>query len=603
MESFNNFVDAVSSLIWDTSLSTFGINIPFLSDFSFIVMLLLGTGFYLTLRLRFMPIWRIPAGFALLWKGRKTDGKDGEVSPFAALATALSSTVGTGNLAGVATAIAIGGPGAVFWMWMTALVGMATKYSESLLAVRYREVDINGVYKGGPMYYIKNGLGPKWKWLAILFSVGALFSAAGAGNMAQGNSIAEVVDTSFGVPPIATGLILSIAAFAIIIGGIKSIGKVASKLVPFMGVGYVIIAMIILVMHADKIPGAFGQIFSYAFSPIAAVGGFTGSVIAQAISYGVARGLFSNEAGQGSAPIAHAAAQTKDPAEQATIAMLGTFIDTIVICTMTALIILSVPGGDYQYNPAARQMEFCNAHTSVQYEKDGKMETFNFSGDDITLAKMSKEDFGKLDGEKLVKNTQARESIVENLRKCETAYAAFEGEKADILTFDNAAYAGVTDFKTANAEYAWQSDRQSAGITAAAFDAGIPGGKYIIAITLLIFAFTTILGWSYYGERAAAFLFGERAVLPFRFAWCVIVFCGAVLPVKAVWAMGDIGNGLMATPNLIAVLALSGVVVAMSRGKDDPRTVEEYDESAHAKGLYISDEPRDKEPKTPPTVF
>ncbi len=196
MEAFNTFLEKLSSIIWDTGLSTFGINIPFVSDFSFLVMLLLGTGFYLTIRLRFMPILRIPAAFKMLWEGRKTDGEDGEVTPFAALATALSSTVGTGNLAGVATAIAIGGPGAIFWMWMTALVGMATKYSESLLAVRYREVDENGVYKGGPMYYIKNGLGPKWMWLAILFCIGAMASAAGAGNMAQGNSIAEVVQTN-----------------------------------------------------------------------------------------------------------------------------------------------------------------------------------------------------------------------------------------------------------------------------------------------------------------------------------------------------------------------------------------------------------------------
>ena len=498
MEGFNNFLDKFSSLIWDTGLSTFGINIPILSNFSFIVLLLLGTGAYLTVRLRFMPILKIPAAFKMLWDGRKSDSADGEVSPFAALATALSSTVGTGNLAGVATAIAIGGPGAIFWMWMTALVGMATKYSESLLAVRYREVDENGVYKGGPMYYIKNGLGPKWKWLAVLFCIGAIASSAGAGNMAQGNSIAEVVQTNVGMPKWGTGLILAVLTFGIIIGGIKSIGKVASKLVPVMGVGYVICAIIVLVMNYQGIPNAFGEIFSSAFSGSAAVGGFSGAVIAEAVRAGVSRGLFSNEAGQGSAPIAHAAAQTKDPARQATIAMLGTFIDTIVICTMTALIILTVSGS-----------------------------------------------FGSMDAN------------------------------------------GVAT----TVDYAWQSTTlESASITSEAFKAsGIPFGGLIITFTLIIFAFTTILGWSYYGERAIAYLFGEGLVKPFRIAWCFVVFAGATLPVKAVWTMGDIGNGLMATPNLIAVLLLSGVVVSIARGGKDTRKVEPHDDSAHAKGLHSHD--------------
>ena len=498
MEAFENFLGAVESIIWESSLANLfydnASEAPVILQFPFIVMLLLGTGFYLTVRLRFMPIWGIPKGFAMLWRGRKAETKEGEVTPFAALATALSSTVGTGNIAGVATAIAIGGPGAVFWMWMTALVGMATKYSESLLAVRYREVDPNGTYKGGPMYYIKNGLGPKWKWLAVLFCFGALASAAGAGNMAQGNSIAEVMRTSFGIPNVATGLIMAVLAFAIIIGGIKSIGRVASKLVPFMGVSYVLIAIAILAFNFDGVPEAFTSIFTNAFGGAQAVGGFAGAAIAQAISMGVNRGLFSNEAGQGSAPIAHAAAQTKDPAQQASIAMLGTFIDTIVICTMTALIILSV-GGEF---------------------------------------------------------------------------LADTGETV---------------------KYAWQAGTtlESASITAAAFEQGIPFGKYFIAISLLIFAFTTILGWSYYGERAIAYLAGERSVLPFRVIWCVIVFLGAVLPVKAVWTIGGIGNGLMATPNLIGVLLLSGVVVAIARNGKDKGKVKPYDESAHAKGLNSSE--------------
>lgn len=497
VESFNQILTKISDVLWGSLNSLFGLNIPALGDLPILAILLLGTGFYLTVLLRFMPIYRIPAAFGMLWKGRKTGaGEEGQITPFAALMTALSSTVGTGNLAGVATAITLGGPGAIFWMWMTALVGMATKYAESLLAVRYREVDEAGNFKGGPMYYIKNGLGPKWKWLAILFSLGALASAAFAGNMVQSNGIAEVVNENFGAPNVATGLIIAAMAFAVIIGGIKSIGAFASKLVPFMAFSYIAAAVVVLAMNASGIPAAFKLIFTDAFNGHAAVGGFSGAVIAQAIRFGIARGLFSNEAGQGSAPIAHAAAKTKDPVQQGTIAMLGTFIDTIVICTMTALVILTVSG--------------------------------NFTGVDAN---------------------------------------------------------GV---QTA-VDYAWQSNLEGARITSAAFGAGIPGGEWIITFALVVFAFTTILGWSYYGERAISFLIGEKAVFPFRVIWCIFTFGGAILSVKAVWTLGDIGNALMAAPNLVAVLMLSGIVASMTRGGEYHRKIQAHDDSAHAQGLHDVD--------------
>ena len=498
MEKFNEIVATLADdYFWGSLNSIFGFNIPLLGDMPILAILLLGTGLYLTIILRFMPIYRIPAAFGLLWKGRKAGaGEEGQITPFAALMTALSSTVGTGNLAGVATAITLGGPGAIFWMWMTALVGMATKYAESMLAVRYREVDENGNFKGGPMYYIKNGLGPKWKWLAILFSVGTLGGAIAAGNMVQSNGIAEVANESFNAPPIATGLVLAALAFVVIIGGIKSIGKFASKLVPFMAFSYVAAALVVLALNASGIPEAFGQIFSGAFSGTAATGGFSGALVALAIRAGIARGLFSNEAGQGSAPIAHAAAKTKDPVQQGTIAMLGTFIDTIVICTMTALVILTV------------------------------------SGD----------------------------------------FTAVDASGATIAV-----------------DHAWQSSLQGARITSAAFEAGIPGGGLIITFALMIFAFTTILGWSYYGERAISFLFGEKAVFPFRIVWCIFTFGGAMLTVKSVWKLGDIGNAVMAAPNLIAILLLSGVVVSITRGGEYHRKIQKHDESAHAKGLHNVD--------------
>jgi len=594
MEAFESFLSTIESIVWETSLGTFGIDIPFLSSFPFIVLLLLGTGFYLTVRLKFMPIWGIPRGFGMLWRGRKADNDDGEVTPFAALATALSSTVGTGNIAGVATAIAIGGPGAIFWMWMTALVGMATKYSESLLAVRYREVDSDGTYKGGPMYYIKNGLGPRWKWLAVLFCLGALASAAGAGNMAQGNSIAEVMESSFNVPTLITGLVLAVVAFVIIIGGIKSIGRVASKLVPFMAISYVIIGLIILALNFEGVPAAFSSIFTNIFGFEQVAGGFVGAAIVQVISMGVNRGLFSNEAGQGSAPIAHAAAQTKDPVQQATIAMLGTFIDTILICTMTALIILSVKG-DFTYNPAATQMRMCEKLELVDSRTDDAS-LINFSSDEFSAVNLSADDLAGLEGQALADANTNRSNARTSLQACEAAMAS------NSMTFRADAYQGIDDFLRVPTDYAWQSERESSSITAGAFEAGIPGGKYFIAIALLIFAFTTILGWSYYGERSIAYLAGEKSVLPFRVIWCVIVFLGAVLPVQAVWTIGGIGNGLMATPNLIAVLLLSGVVAALSARKDT-RKIDHYDESAHAKGYYANpdddDTPSDYSPVQP----
>jgi len=497
VEKFNEIVAMLADeYFWGSLNSIFGLNIPLLGDMPILAILLLGTGIYLTVILRFMPILRIPAAFVLLWKGRKVEkGEEGQITPFAALMTALSSTVGTGNLAGVATAITLGGPGAIFWMWMTALVGMATKYAESLLAVRYREVDEEGNFKGGPMYYIKNGLGPRWKWLAVLFSVGAMASAVTAGNMVQSNGIAEVANESFNAPPIATGLVLAALAFVVIIGGIRSIGKFASRLVPFMAFSYIAAAIVVLILNASGIPDAFKLIFSGAFSGNAAVGGFSGAVVALAIRAGIARGLFSNEAGQGSAPIAHAAAKTNDPVQQGTIAMLGTFIDTIVICTMTALVILTVKG--------------------------------NFT--------------------------------------------------ADVNGVQQAV------------DFAWQSNLEGARITSAAFEAGIPGGGMIITFALMVFAFTTILGWSYYGERAISFLFGEKAVFPFRIIWCGFTFAGAMLTVKSVWKLGDIGNAVMAAPNLIAILLLSGVILSMTRGGPYKRKIQPHDESAHAKSLRKAD--------------
>jgi AGCS family alanine or glycine:cation symporter len=442
-----------------------------------ITIALLGTGLYFMLMLGFRPIKRLfPAMGELFTGGRKGSG-EGEITPWNALSTALSGQVGTGNLAGVATAIALGGPGAIFWMWVTAIFGMAAAFAESSLAVRFREKHKDGRFHGGPMYYIKNGLGKGWGWLAILFCLGTLLSAVVTGGALQANSVTQSAveaATTLGIalPNWAVGAFLAALVFLVIIGGIKSIGKVAGNLVPLMAGAYILAALYVLVTHADHIPGAFAQIFGHAFGFREAVGGVAGYGVLAAIRAGVARGLFSNEAGQGSAPIAHAAAQTKNPVKQGEFAMLGVFIDTMIICTMTALVILVVEGA---------------------YPSAG----------------------------------------------------------------------GVVP-------YAWMStELEASAITTAAFSEGMLGGAWVILAAQGLFAFTTIIGWSYYAEQSVTYLVGDWAARPFRFLWVAVAFIGTlVVNVDGLWRFGDIANASMLLPNVVAILLLSGVVIAMTRRFD-----------------------------------
>ena len=306
------------------------------------LVLILGTGLFLMFGLRFMPILKLGYGSKMLWRGRESGSgtEQGDISAFNALMTSLSATIGTGNIAGVATAIFLGGPGALFWMWMTALVGMATKYAEAVLAVHYRETDANGNKSGGPMYYIKNGLGSRFTWLGTTFAIFGAMAGFGIGNTIQANSVADALNSKFDIPFEWTGIAIAVLVALVLLGGIKRIAHVAGKLVPFMAVSYVLAATVILLMHAEQVPAAFDLIFTYAFTPIAATGGFAGAAVWAAIRFGVARGIFSNEAGLGSAPIAHASAMTNNPVRQGTIAMMGTFIDTIIICSMTGLVII-----------------------------------------------------------------------------------------------------------------------------------------------------------------------------------------------------------------------------------------------------------------------
>ncbi|MGB5445128.1 MAG: sodium:alanine symporter family protein, partial [Psychromonas sp.] len=439
MEFITEFIGQVNGIVW---------GLPML-------ILILGVGIYLTIGLKFMPILNVGAAFKLMWSGREASGK-GEITPFQALMTAMSATVGTGNIAGVATAVFIGGPGALFWMWMTALLGMATKYAEAVLAVKYREKDKNGSYVGGPMYYIKNGMGQKWAWLGTLFAVFGAVACFGIGNAVQSNSIAQVLQSNFSYSPLVVGLIVMVLAGGVILGGLKRVGKFAGALVPLMALAYISSGVIILLMHTSEIIPAVVTIIEHAFSPASAQGGFAGATVWMAIRFGVARGVFSNEAGLGSAPIAHASAQTSDPVRQGLVAMLGTFIDTLIICSITGLVIV-------------------------------------ISG-------------------------------------------------------------------------AWTEGESGAALTSAAFNLALPGwGGYLVAISLAIFAFTTIVGWSVYGERCAEYLFGSKAVIPFRLIFILALPVGAVMDLNFVWLLGDTLNAMMAIPNLIALAVLSPVVFALSK--------------------------------------
>jgi len=433
------FFKALDSLVWGAPL----------------LVLLVGTGIYLSTRLRLLQVLKLPLAFKLIFA---EDKGEGDISSFAALATALAATVGTGNIVGVATAIKAGGPGALFWMWIAAFFGMATKYAEGLLAIKYRTKDANGEVSGGPMYYIINGMGKKWKPLAIFFALaGILVAFLGIGTFSQVNSITASLKNSFNWSPQIVSILIAIVVAVIIFGGIQSIAKVSEKLVPFMAAAYIIATLIVIFMHYNHIIPAIEQVFSGAFTGTAAVGGFAGAVVKGAIQNGIARGVFSNESGLGSAPIAAAATKTHEPAEQGLISMTGTFIDTLVICTLTGLSILVT----------------------------GKWTVKGLEGAPLT----------------------------------QSAFATVFGNI----------------------------------------------GVLVLTLCLVLFAFTTILGWSYYGERCFEFLFGVKHINIYRSIFIIMVALGGFLELDLIWTIADIVNGLMAIPNLIALLALSPIIIAETR--------------------------------------
>lgn len=439
MENLIPLLNAIDDFIWGPPL----------------IVLLFGSGIFLTVRLGLIQVFRLPLALKLIFSA-KSNG-EGDVSSFKALCVALAATVGTGNIVGVATAVKVGGPGAVFWMWMAAFFGMATKYAEGLLAVKYRTTDEKGEIAGGPMYYIKNGMGEKWAPMATFFAIACvLVSLLGIGTFPQVNAIVDSLEIAFGIDKTMSDIILTVLVGAVTIGGLQSISKVSSKIVPFMAMMYIAISIGLILQNLDKVPAAVSLIISSAFSGHAALGGFAGSTMMMAVQKGIARGIFSNESGLGSAPIAAAAAKTKWAAEQGLVSMTGTFIDTIIICTMTGL--------------------------------------------------------------------------------------------ALVLT-------GV-----------WCGPASGAQMTTQAFSLCYgPSGAQFLTISLVLFAFTTILGWNYYGERACLYVFGNKGVMPFRIIFVALVASGAFLKLDAIWILADIVNALMAFPNLIALIALSPVIVAETK--------------------------------------
>ncbi len=435
MELFENLIAQINNIVWGPPL----------------LALIVLTGLFLTIRIAFLQFSHLGYALKLSFSKNQDKNSQGDISHFAALMTALAATIGTGNIVGVASAVILGGPGAVFWMWITALVGMATKYAEGVLAVKYRVVDERGEMSGGPMYYIEKGLG--WKWLAVLFAAFASIAAFGIGNMVQSNAVAGNIESSLGINPWITGIILSVLTGLVILGGIKSIGRVTSFLVPFMAFFYVLGGLIIIVLNIGDVPAAIATIFTDAFTGSAMAGGAIGTVI----RWGVARGVFSNEAGLGSAPIAAAAAKTDVPGRQALVSMTGTFLDTIVVASFTGIVITM--SGLYNVEGASKAV-----------------------------------------------------------------------------------------------------------LTSQAFEMYLPGiGEWIVTIGIIFFAYSTILGWSYYGEKSFEYLFGAKSVMLYRILFTFSVLVGSGLSLNLVWDFSDAMNGMMAIPNLIGLLALSGVVVAETK--------------------------------------
>ena len=552
MEWLDRLVATLDSIVWwGPTVGTEKIPLA--------VIALLGTGFFLTVRLGFIQLRRLGHGFAVT-SGRYDDPEEpGDVSHFQALSTALSATVGIGNIAGVAIAIHFGGPGALFWMWVTAFLGMATKYTEVTLAQRYRAVTTDrdpakweGSVSGGPMYYIERGLGPNWRWMAVMFAFLLAITAFLTGNAIQANTLADTMQTSFGITPWVTGLISAVLVGATIIGGITRIGAVTGVLAPLMAAIYVGGALIVVLMNAGSVIPTLGLIVREAFNPTAGIAGTGIGALLVTMMWGVRRGLFSNEAGQGSAPIAHAAAKTDEPVSEGVVALLEPFIDTLVICTMTGLVVimtgvwddkhpqqLSLGGGDAGW---LIQLPDGNVQRNVAPPAELRVE----NGVPVADANAPRFTWHDAPVDTFFTDAQQTQPFTGTIIPARSLALSADGTQYSNL-YGNATETG-------------------APLTMMGFQVGLPGtfGRFIVIIGVMLFSISTAISWSYYGDRSAQYLFGNKIIIPYRLAYVIMHFVGAVVPLASIWALGDVFLGMVILPNLFALILLSGQVKEMT---------------------------------------
>lgn len=534
MELFREIVAAISDLVWSTP-----------DALPIMVVALLSYGIFITLRLGFVQLRRFVHGVKVV-TGLYDDPDDpGDVNHFQALSTALSATVGIGNIAGVAIAIHYGGPGALFWMWITAFLGMAVKYSECTLSVMYRKENEDGSVSGGPMYYIQKGLGDNWKWLAVTFACLAVICSFLTGNAVQANTMADTMESAFLIPKWITGLVSAGIIGMVILGGIKRIGKVTARLTPLMAVIYVLGALIILLVNYEQVLPSLGFIVESAFNPTAGAFGIITGTFMSTMVWGVKRGLFSNEAGQGSAPIAHGAAKTDEPVREGVVALLEPFIDTLVVCTMTGLVIIITGVWDAKHDA---EINLNSLATEYVYD-DGTP-----SGNLIV-------ENGVIVNGALIKSDVEIDTLYANYAQTELLNGTIvnQGDRFIVTTNNEETLVSVYGDVVEN----------GAPLTALAFEEGlaplIPGGSYIVTICVVLFAISTSISWSYYGDRSIQYLLGDKSIIYYKMVYVGMHFVGAILTLATVWTIGDIALGLMTFPNLIALFALSGVVVKASK--------------------------------------
>ena len=531
MQTLEHVVNFLNDLLWATP-----------SVFPMMIALLLGYGLFITFRLGFIQIRKFRHGVRVV-SGYYDDPNDvGDVNHYQALSTALSATVGIGNIAGVAIAIHYGGPGAVFWMWITAALGMAVKYSECTLAVHYRSTNADGSVSGGPMYYIEKGLGPNWKWLAVTFAASAVICSFLTGNAVQANTVADTVQSTFSIPTWVTGLISATLVGFVILGGIKRIGNVTARLTPIMGILYVFGALLILFINFDQIIPTFGIIIQSAFNPVAGAYGVGSGAIITTMVWGIKRGLFSNESGQGSAPIAHAAAKTDEPVREGVVALLEPFIDTLVICTMTGLVIIITGVWDDKHGAQIPLGSTDTAYTLVEGQSLQVVDGIPVNGSFIRY------DFS-----------------VDTLYADAAQTVPFTGE----IVLDKDRRVALEANGTQVASLYGNVIENGASLTSYAFERGLaplfPGGRYLVTICVILFGISTAISWSYYGDRAIQYLAGDRSIVVYRLFYVAAHFVGAIAGLTLIWTIGDITLGLMTIPNLIALFMLSGVVTKLTK--------------------------------------